>query len=329
MKPNTWETVIRPMLTDTKGWALFIGTPSGFGELWKLAKIGDHDNEIEGDPIDILGEEEGVKLVPNSDWSTYRFTTYDNPYVTANEIQSEKETMNEDYFSQEYLARFTRFTGLVYSEFNPVRHIISPFDIPTQWLRVVGVDVGYTAPSAAVFIAIDDKGSMFVYDELYRTQTTSSEFINLLKERMQDKYFQVKVADTAAADFIARARESGLWFTAYKRPEHSRQYGVVGETINWVKDYLTAEVGGKPKLQVFNHCKNLIREFQTYIWDDKRFTSEDHKPKKANDHSLDGLRYAIMEMHGRRTDFNYYDIDGKRLNLKTDVSDKEWNIANT
>jgi len=327
MKPNTWETVVRPMLTDTGGWALFIGTPAGYNKFWELAKLGDHGNEIEGDPIDILGEEEGLRLKPNTDWMTYRFTTYDNPYISINEITSEKETMNEDYFSQEYLARFTSFTGLVYPDFDPTLHIIPPKDIPLSWLKGVGVDIGYTNPSFAVFLTIDEEGTVFVHDELYRKDTTSSEYIRLLKERMHDSVYTIKVADAAAADFIARAREMGLWFSPYKRPEHSRQHGTIMETINWVKDYLKPGKDGKPGLYVFNNCKNLIREFQTYVWDEKKFASEDRRPKKENDHGMDALRYAIMELRGRRSDRNYYDPDGKRLILKTDVYDKEWDVA--
>ena len=328
MKSDTWETVVRPMLTDTNGWALFIGTPAGFGELWKLAKLGDHDNEIEGDPVDILGEDEGRKLVPNDDWSTHRFTTYDNPYITANQIQSEKETMNEDYFAQEYLARFTRFTGLVYPEFDMATHIIPPIEIPSHWLRAVGVDVGYSNPSAAAFLAVDENGVVYLYDELYCRDTISNDFIDLLKQRIEDRFYQIKVADSAAADFIATARERGLWFSPYKRPEHSRMYGTVGETIGWVKEYLRPQPKtGKPALYVFNHCTNAIREFQTYIWDKHRYASNDKKPKKENDHLLDGMRYAIMEIRGRKSDYSQFDSEGRRLTLKTDVVDKEWDVA--
>jgi len=314
MKEDTWEAVVRPMLTDTKGAALFIGTPAGFG---------DHDNEIEGDPIDILGEE-GEKLVPQEDWRTFRFTTYDNPFIDIKEIQSEKETMNEDYFSQEYLARFTSFTGLVYNEFNSAEHIVSPFDIKTGWLKSVGVDIGYNHASAAIFLAVDEIGNIYAYDEIYRTGTTSSEFLALLKERMLDQYFQIKVADSSAADFIARAREEGLWFNPYKRPEHSRQYGSVLESINWVKDYLRSD---KPRLFIFNNCKNLIREFQTYEWDNSKYVSGDRKPKKTNDDILDALRYAIMELKGRKSTNSRYDPDGKVLNLRTDSVGKEWDVS--
>ena len=45
MDPTVWSQVIRPALSDRKGWAIFIGTPKGkntFNTLWTLAEE-DHD----------------------------------------------------------------------------------------------------------------------------------------------------------------------------------------------------------------------------------------------------------------------------------------------
>jgi phage terminase large subunit len=41
MRPSVWGEIIRPMLSDRKGWAVFIGTPKGrneFYEIWERAK---------------------------------------------------------------------------------------------------------------------------------------------------------------------------------------------------------------------------------------------------------------------------------------------------
>jgi len=36
MKRNVWQEIIRPMLTDRIGKALFIGTPKGKNHFWEL-----------------------------------------------------------------------------------------------------------------------------------------------------------------------------------------------------------------------------------------------------------------------------------------------------
>ncbi len=50
---------------------------------------------------------------------------------------------------------------------------------------------------------------------------------------------------------------------------------------------------GRPLLTVDPRCTNLIREFETYEWMPDR-----DKPRKAFDHALDALRYAIMSYDG-------------------------------
>jgi phage terminase large subunit len=38
MAPNVWGEVIRPLLTDRQGWALFIGTPNGKNEFYEISQ---------------------------------------------------------------------------------------------------------------------------------------------------------------------------------------------------------------------------------------------------------------------------------------------------
>lgn len=64
MKPEVWETILRPALTDLKGGCLFIGTPIGrnhFYELYKQAQ-----------------EQEGYKA--------WHYTSYDNNLLDKDEI---------------------------------------------------------------------------------------------------------------------------------------------------------------------------------------------------------------------------------------------------
>ncbi len=44
MRPRVWGEIIRPLLADREGWAVFIGTPKGhnfFYEIWKTANAAD------------------------------------------------------------------------------------------------------------------------------------------------------------------------------------------------------------------------------------------------------------------------------------------------
>lgn len=80
-----WQEVIRPMLVDTKGRALFIGTPRGQNFFYDIYTKG-------------LAKEDG--------FSSHRYKTKDNPFIDREEIvQAQKET-HPTYFAQEYEASF-------------------------------------------------------------------------------------------------------------------------------------------------------------------------------------------------------------------------------
>lgn len=78
-----WLNSIRPTLTDYKGRALFLSTPKGKNYFYQLYQKGIH------------GE---------TDWSGFKFTTYDNPYIDRNEVDEAKRQLPEAVFEQEYMA---------------------------------------------------------------------------------------------------------------------------------------------------------------------------------------------------------------------------------
>ena len=58
--------------------------------------------------------------------------------------------------------------------------------------------------------------------------------------------------------------------------------------IRFVSKYLT-----QGTFKICLKCKNLIKEFQSYVWDSKSLLTGVDKPLKENDHALDALRYAL------------------------------------
>jgi hypothetical protein len=82
IKENVWPEIIRPMLADSRGPALFIGTPKG--------KNWFHDIYFKDDP----------------DWQSWGYPTSVNKYIHPDEIAQAKKDMSERLFRQEFLAEF-------------------------------------------------------------------------------------------------------------------------------------------------------------------------------------------------------------------------------
>lgn len=84
MDPTVWTQVIRPALSDRKGWAVFIGTPKGkntFYELWGLA---------EDDP----------------DWLRINLRASETGLLDAKELADARKMMSADEYAQEYECSF-------------------------------------------------------------------------------------------------------------------------------------------------------------------------------------------------------------------------------
>lgn len=86
MKPEVWDTILRPALSDQRGGALFIGTPMGRNHFYDLY------NE--------------TQLGTKSNHEAWHYTSYDNLYLAKEEIEEAKSTLPSWAFRQEYLASF-------------------------------------------------------------------------------------------------------------------------------------------------------------------------------------------------------------------------------
>lgn len=183
--------------------------------------------------------------------------------------------------------------GAAFAEFEIDAHVISPFEIPIHWERVKGIDYGYASESACIWAAIDPSdGTLIVYRELYRKGLTGVDLAQFITQlELQDPFAVQGVLDTAC---WSRTGTTGptvgetLQRAGHKlrRADKNRIQGKIQ-----VHEYLRVQASGRPKLQIFSSCPNLIRELQSIPMDKSNPEDVDtHAP----DHAYDALRYLIM-----------------------------------
>lgn len=85
MKPEVWEEIIQPALSDRKGWAWFIGTPKGIN-LFSSLFFG---------AANMAG------------WKAVRYTVYDTDALDQDEVARLRSSMSEEAFAREYLCDFS------------------------------------------------------------------------------------------------------------------------------------------------------------------------------------------------------------------------------
>jgi len=99
---NLWARIIRPMLTSTKGWCAFVGTPNGFDHFYDLS----------------------LKALTNKNWAFLNAPSTCNPAFTKEEYDDAKRDMTLEEFEQEIEAQFRSLTqGQAYKSFNRERNI--------------------------------------------------------------------------------------------------------------------------------------------------------------------------------------------------------------
>lgn len=261
----SWQEVLRPTLTDTKGEALFISTPKGFNHFYELFNQQDKDK----------------------DYKSFHFTTYDNPHIPRDEINKAEQELTEDRFAQEYKADFRKTEGLVYKEFDRGIHLFDGEPENQVIKTLIGIDPGFTNPCGMLTIKKDRDSNYWVTDEWYKTQQTDAQ-----------------IADYAAAlggnEYYADPENAGFREELKRRRVNVREVikgkGSVEKGINTVR-----ELFKQGRLNIHTSLGNLIWELETYSYPEKKsFQNEPELPIKENDHLLDALRYALMMDAHRR-----------------------------
>ena len=83
MRPNVWGEIIRPLLTDRKGWAVFIGTPKGKNHFWDI-----HQQSLQ------------------PEWLSLSLRASETKLIEAAELADAKRSMTNEQYAQEFECQF-------------------------------------------------------------------------------------------------------------------------------------------------------------------------------------------------------------------------------
>ena len=253
-----WQEVLRPTLTDTKGNVIFISTPKGYNHFYTLS----------------------MKANDDSDYETFHYSSYDNPYLHKEEIDKAKIELPENKFAQEYLADFRKVEGLVYNlEDSEYIEDLSK-DIKTE-KRIIGVDWGYRNPAAIIVLYLRDKVWTIV-EEWKMAERTTAEIIKKMQNLIKEHRVTQVYPDSAEPDRIEECRRAGI-------PVYDTCKDIEGG-ISFIQTLIKEK-----RFKVCNSCKHTKEELNTYQYPEGVDGKPDKEiPEKLNDHIMDAMRYAIF-----------------------------------
>lgn len=192
--------------------------------------------------------------------------------------------------------------GAAFSEFNKSLHVVQQFTIPADWNRIKAVDYGFTAPSCCLWGAVDpEDGSIYVYRELYERGLDGDDLKMRITEMEHMEHRGIPgVLDGAcwnrtgySGPTIGETLTTGMYGHKLRPADKNRIAGKVQ-----VHQYLRSDAKGKPRLFIFENCKNLIREIAGLPL--SKTNSED-VDTHADDHAYDALRYMLMSRPKKMT----------------------------
>lgn len=164
MRPELWRTVIRPALSDRRGWAVFIGTPRGRNEFWQI-----FDNATR-DP----------------DWFSVRLKASETGILPADELADARKAMTANAFEQEYECSFdAAIIGAIFAKellAARAREQIGQVTYDPQRLVFTAWDIGY-GDSTAIWFWQQNKGEIRVIDYYEASGEPITSYMQVLSAR--------------------------------------------------------------------------------------------------------------------------------------------------
>lgn len=222
------------------------------------------------------------------------FTMDDNLSLSEMVKQRYRNMYTGVFFKRYILGLWCMAEGIIYDMFSTERHVrplkeIEPILIKGN--RYISCDYG--TQNATVFLLWNKgtDGVWYCIREYYYSgrdkgrQKTDAEFADDFMKWIGDTKFRAMIVDPAAASFIAELRKRGVKVLKAKND--------VLDGIRMVATRLNQN-----RLGFAEECENTIKEFGSYIWDEKAAERGEDKPVKFADHCMDAVRYFVFTIFG-------------------------------
>ena len=262
---NVWQQVLRPALSDQKGWALFISSPAGrnyFYDLYNEAKVRDG-------------------------WESWQFTTLDGGYVDDEEIASAMHDLDERSFRQEYLASFESFDGLVVPDYDRASNNTEEEINETDTL-IFGVDFNVNKMPCSVFLKRGDELHLV---DLFFGSFNTTELMEAIELRYpkHKKIFHTDATGTANKSSAGGVTDikiiEGYGYKCYNLPRNPN----IIDRVNAFNSMIKATDGTR-RVFVNNKLKRAVDTLEKHVFDDNGLPNKKHD---YFDDVYDSMSYAV------------------------------------
>jgi PBSX family phage terminase large subunit len=221
------------------------------------------------------------------DLAAWHFKLADNPSLSPAYVASLTAEYTGLWRRRMILGEWVVAEGAVYDMYDEQQHVVD--ELPTMRRHWLGIDYGTTAPFSAVLLGHGDDDRLYAvaewrYDSRARhRQMTDAQYSAAVRKWLTFLGVEPEwtFIDPSAASYSAQ-----LWSDGH--PGVARADNSVLDGIRSVSNALDAGL-----LCIHRSCEGLLDEIPGYAWSEEAAARGEDRPVKANDHSVDALRYAV------------------------------------
>jgi len=298
LKAGAWPENIRPVLSDTNGFAIIDGVPEGMNHYYDVVMYA-CDNIIPK-TLPSVGAYCESKIDPQ--WAYYSWHSSD--VLTPDEIKAAMREMDERTFRQEYEGTFEKSGGVAYYTFNENNVVNYAYSNQAETYLCWDFNVG-DSPMAAILVQKHPhtKDTYSAVKEFVFNDSNTEEVCQAITDFFVHNPLRGNL--TVLGDYAGRRRESSASFTDYQIIEHYFKnfngYTVKTRPTRAVKDRVASlntlfrSAAGVTRMYVSPECKKLIEDLRRVVWKDAGTKLDQTNP--ARTHASDALSYFAYNIH--------------------------------
>lgn len=275
MKPRVWGEIIRPLLADREGWAVFIGTPKGKNSFWEIYSAAQSSSRWH--VTSLKASQTG--LIPQSELADARSMMSEDQYLQEFECSFEAAILGAYYGKEMRIAEEEgRITEVKYDPSLPVS---------TAW------DLGYTDDTSIVFFQVV-KGEVRIIDHYSASGLAMSDYLKEVKGKgyrykthwlPHDAKAKTLASGGRSIQEMAQA-ELGVGHVRIV-PDLSLQDGIQSVRALFPRLWMDAENCSRYDLL------ESLRQYQRE-WDDDKKQFRDRPRHDWTSHGADSVRYMAI-----------------------------------
>jgi PBSX family phage terminase large subunit len=216
--------------------------------------------------------------------------TMDDNLSLSEKVKERYKRMYSGIFYQRYiLGLWVLAEGIIYDMFREEEHVVN--ELKQYDYYYVSCDYGTQNPTCFIMFGVNGEEATSIKEYYYdgrasSVQKTDSQYCDDLTKFIEGYSCTHMWVDPSAASFIAEIKQRNI-ITVHKANN---------DVLNGIR-FVSQRLKNK-LLFIHSSCKNTIKEFMSYVWDEKAVNRGEDKPLKVNDHAMDSIRYGIYNEFG-------------------------------